>query len=218
MVGWHHWLDGHEFEQAPGVGDGQGSLACCSPWGCKELDKTGDRTELNWRPVWLSQLGEAVLLPSSGWRSVMLLNTPQCTQHSPLQQSHPDQKLNSVEFGKLSIGLKGLPKCLNGKESICQCRRCRFDPWVKKIPWRRKWQPTPLFLPGISHGQRSLVSYSPWSGKETDTTKQTRTQARTKLRALEGHRLWLPDFYIQQWAQERKHNWNPNYLLNILLT
>ena len=38
MVGWHHWLDGHEFEQTPGVGDGQGSLACCSPWGGKELD------------------------------------------------------------------------------------------------------------------------------------------------------------------------------------
>ena len=38
MVGWHHPLDGHEFEQAPGVGGGQGSLACCSPWGRKELD------------------------------------------------------------------------------------------------------------------------------------------------------------------------------------
>ena len=40
MVGWHHWLDAHEFEQALGVGDGQGSLACCSPWGHKELDTT----------------------------------------------------------------------------------------------------------------------------------------------------------------------------------
>ena len=40
MVGWHHRLDGHEFEQAPGVGDGQGGLACCSPWGHKELDNT----------------------------------------------------------------------------------------------------------------------------------------------------------------------------------
>ena len=45
MVGWHHWLDGHEFEQAPGVGDGQGSLACCSPWGRKQLDTT---EQLNW--------------------------------------------------------------------------------------------------------------------------------------------------------------------------
>ena len=40
MVGWHHWIDGHEFEQAPGIGDGQGGLACCSPWGHKELDTT----------------------------------------------------------------------------------------------------------------------------------------------------------------------------------
>ena len=45
MVGWHHWLDGHEFEQALGVGDGQGSLACCSPWGHKESDMT---EWLNW--------------------------------------------------------------------------------------------------------------------------------------------------------------------------
>ena len=40
IVGWHHQFSGHEFEPAPGVGDGQGSLACCSPWGCKELDTT----------------------------------------------------------------------------------------------------------------------------------------------------------------------------------
>ena len=50
MVGWHHWLNGHKFEQTPGIGDGQGSLACCSPWGRKESDTTEwlDWTELNW--------------------------------------------------------------------------------------------------------------------------------------------------------------------------
>ena len=49
-AGWHHQLDGHQFEQAPGVGDGQWSLACCSPWGCKELDMIEQLnwTELNW--------------------------------------------------------------------------------------------------------------------------------------------------------------------------
>ena len=47
MVGWHHWLDGPEFEQLPGVGDGQGSLACCSPWSRKESDMT---EWLNWKP------------------------------------------------------------------------------------------------------------------------------------------------------------------------
>ena len=45
MVGCHHWLNGHEFEQVPGVGDGQGGLACCSPWGCKELETT---ERMNW--------------------------------------------------------------------------------------------------------------------------------------------------------------------------
>ena len=48
MVGWHHWLDGHEFEQAPGIGDGQGGLACCRPWSCKELDMT---EWLNWNEL-----------------------------------------------------------------------------------------------------------------------------------------------------------------------
>ena len=47
-----------------------------------------------------------------------------------------------------------------------------FDPWVGKIPWRRKWQSTPVFLPGKSHGQRSLVGYSPWSRIESDMTEQ----------------------------------------------
>ena len=43
--------------------------------------------------------------------------------------------------------------------------------WVRKIPWRRKWQPTPVFVPGESHGQRSLAGYSPWGRKESDTTE-----------------------------------------------
>ena len=62
----------------------------------------------------------------------------------------------------------GLPRWLSGKESACQCRRCEFSPWFGKIFWRRKRQPTPIFLPRESHGQRSLVSYSPWGPKESD--------------------------------------------------
>ena len=61
--------------------------------------------------------------------------------------------------------------------SVClqylQCGRPGFDPWVRKIPWRRKWQPTPVFLPGESHEWRSLVGYSPWGCKESDTTEWT---------------------------------------------
>ena len=67
-----------------------------------------------------------------------------------------------------------LPGWLSGKESICQCGRCRkheFNSWVRKILWRRKWQPTPVFLSGKSHGERSLVGYSWWSHKESDTAE-----------------------------------------------
>ena len=54
-------------------------------------------------------------------------------------------------------------------KSVClECGRPGFDPWVRKIPWRRKWQPTPVFLPGESHGGRSLVGCSPWGCKESD--------------------------------------------------
>ena len=51
-------------------------------------------------------------------------------------------------------------------------RRCRFDPWVVKIPWRRAWQSTPVFLPAESHRQRSLAGYSPWGRKQSDMAKQ----------------------------------------------
>ena len=61
--------------------------------------------------------------------------------------------------------MSGLPWWLNGKESTWQCRRHGFSPWVRKIPWSRKWQPTPELLPGESHGQRSLAGYSPWDRK-----------------------------------------------------
>ena len=55
-----------------------------------------------------------------------------------------------------------LPWWISSKRIILQCRRHEFDPWVRKIPWRRKWQPTPVFLPGKSHGQRGLRGSSPW--------------------------------------------------------
>ena len=63
------------------------------------------------------------------------------------------------------------PWWLSGKESTYQCRRLGFNPRVRKIPWRRKWQLTLIFLPGKSHGQRTLAGYSPWGHKESDTTE-----------------------------------------------
>ena len=108
MAGWHHQLDGREFEQAAGVGDGQGSLVGCSPWVVKSR-------------TWLSD-----------WTD------------------------------------------LCGEESTCQFRRCntQVQSLIGKIPQRRKWQPTPVFLPGKSHGWSSLAGYSLWGCKESDTSKQ----------------------------------------------
>ena len=70
----------------------------------------------------------------------------------------------------------GFPKWRSGKESACHClryKRLKFDHWVRKIPWRRKWQPTPVFLPGKSCGQRSLAGCSPWGCKELNTRAET---------------------------------------------
>ena len=68
------------------------------------------------------------------------------------------------------------PGGANCKEPACQCRRlkrCGFDPWVGKTPWRRKWQPTPVFLPGNSHGQRSLMRPQKSQTWLSDWTKTT---------------------------------------------
>ena len=78
------------------------------------------------------------------------------------------------------------PGGTSGKEPTCQCRRCKrcgFKPCFRKIPWRRTWQPTPIFLPGEFHGQRSLVGYSPWGHKESEMTQQLTL-------CLGGSRLW----------------------------
>ena len=82
------------------------------------------------------------------------------------------QSLLSMDFPGRNTGVRffcfytcyfydGLP---SSKES-CQWRRHEFEPWIGKILWRRKWQSTPVFLPGKSHGQRSLMGYSPWGCK-----------------------------------------------------
>ena len=73
---------------------------------------------------------------------------------------------------------EGFPDGAGGKESTCWCRRRGFDPWVRKIPWRRKWQPTPVFLPGESHGRRRLTGNSPWGFKELDTAEYGHMQSR----------------------------------------
>ena len=73
-------------------------------------------------------------------------------------------KLTGTDLGLFTY-LSGLPRWFSSEEPTCQFRRYGFDPWVRKIPWRRKRPPTPVFLPGKSNGQRSSVGYSPWGHK-----------------------------------------------------
>ena len=71
---------------------------------------------------------------------------------------------------------QGFPGGTSCKEPACQCRRCErrgIDPWVGKIPWRRAWQHTPVFLSGEAQGQKNLVDYSLWGRKKSNTTKTT---------------------------------------------
>ena len=113
----------------------------------------------------------------------------------------------------LPMSSSKLCKWLVGEESTCQCRRYKrhgFDPWVGKIPWSRKWQPTPVFLPGEFHGQRNLVGYHPWDGKELDRNERLSTQAGRPLRAVHRRR--------EQWewkgGKEGRQNSAPNWILS----
>ena len=81
---------------------------------------------------------------------------------------------------------QGLPWWLRGQSVCLQCGRPGLDPWAGKIPWRRKWQLTPVLLPGKSHGQRSLVGYSPWGHKKSDTTTQLHSTSPLCLEGFPG--------------------------------
>ena len=104
----------------------------------------------------LSPSSSETNLPSLPWASCLL---PPESWPSPLPQSHsPFSFMNEVYRRRW---------------------RHRFNSWLGKIPWRRKWQPTPVFLPGKFHGQRSLVGNSPWDVKESDMTEQLSAHTRT---------------------------------------
>ena len=122
---------------------------------------------------------------------------------------------------KGSVGmLRGFPRWLSGKESARQCRRhqrCRFEPWLRRIPWRRKWQPTPIFLPGKSHAQRSLVGFSPWGHQDSDMTElrynNKQTINKNSMKCLCAP-LWIT---FRQWNESMEiHPFsNPNQSLHL---
>ena len=115
-----------------------------------------------------SNAGDAGLIP--GWGTKI----PHATGQLSPQEATEEKKLQGGNEDHPRCDMM-LPSSAIGEEPACQSRipkRSRFSPWVGKIPWRRAWQPTPVFLPGESHGQMSLACYSPWGHKELDTTEQ----------------------------------------------
>ena len=94
----------------------------------------------------------------------------------------------------------GLPRWGSGKEPTCQYRRrrrCGFDPWVGKIPWRRKWQSPPVLLPGEFHGQRNLAGYSSWGRKRSDTAVQLSTETAHSVGLRHNTIIWI--MYVVKW-------------------
>ena len=83
------------------------------------------------------------------------------------QHSTPQTKTVSPVMFVFPVIKTGLPRWLSGKEPTYQHRRHIFNPWVRKIPWRRKRQPTPVFLPGKSHGREAWQGYSPWGHRKS---------------------------------------------------
>ena len=121
----------------------------------------------------------------------------------------PDWGFSGASCEMRFIGLLGFLRALETlgfpggsvvKEFARQCRRCRFDPWVGKIPWRKKWQPYLVFSPGKSHGQRSLAGYSPRGCKESDTTTTQQRGTWPRLWVQSCHSLALP------FLDERRHH------------
>ena len=162
-----------------------------------EIQKTGlERVSQIQELASLKWLGDSKLvLPSGSFN--LEPGKEECQSHSSF----------SLWIFSSALGTKGFPSDSVVKESACQYRRhgrCGFNPWVRKMAWKRKWQPTPVFLPGKSHGQRSLVGYCPWGCKELDVTdnwtwaldvENTWTALLSKCMGSNVHISFLPHFY-----------------------
>ena len=111
------------------------------------INRSTFRRHLSWKP-WTLLVDSHWVWGQCLWVSLAFLPPVGCRCHR--------------ERGVCHASFKRLTRWLSGKEPACQCRRCRFDPLIGRVPWRRKWQHTIVFLPGKSHGQRSLAGHSPW--------------------------------------------------------
>ena len=144
----------------------------------EKVKTTGSRwLSQDWQPVWgypgLEGRSPCSQVGTSYHQTLFLgLSVFSCEIGTPSQQFLGAECDPHTQSSGSNNPVQGLPRCLSGKESTCQCRRCKrcvFHPWVGKIPWRRKWQPTPVFLPRKSHGERSLMGCSPWDHKKSQT-------------------------------------------------
>ena len=95
-----------------------------------------------------------------------------CNAGDPGSRPRFDPQVGKIPWRSDWLLTLVFPSQLSWKRICLQCKRPGFESWVGKIPWRRKWQSTPVFLPGKSHGQRSLAGSSPRGPKESDTTEQ----------------------------------------------
>ena len=118
---------------------------------------------------------EALCPTVCAWRVLCSWRRPQSRSRPQLPCGHSEAHLLlGMPLGR-GYAFLWLPSWLSSEETSCQCRRGRrhrFDSWVRKIPWRRNWEPTPVFLPGKCHGQRSQAVCSPWGCKQSDPTEQ----------------------------------------------
>ena len=105
----------------------------------------------------------------------------------------------------------GFPGGTSSKEPGCQCRRhkrCEFDPWVQKIPWRSAWQPTPVFMPEESCGPRSLVGYGSQCHKGLDVKKQLSSHACTiELHLILNRIITIPAQNLYDSNARSEHHW-----------
>ena len=154
MVGWLHQRDGHEFEQAPGVGNGQGSLVCCNPWGHKESDTTENNNNLTQTRGSGNTFQVKYVLVATKEDKGEGKGTP--LQYSCLEKP--------MDGGAWQAAVHGVTKS--------QTRLSDFTFNFTFMPWRRKWQPTPV----ESQGRGSLVGYRLWGRTESDTTEATQQQ------------------------------------------
>ena len=161
MVGWNHWLNGHKFEQALRVGDGQGSLVCWRPWGCKESDTTV--TELNWTLSTFAPLLHWILLCSSLFMSMhdLQLKTSLILLFKDKLLSKISILLQVMDIWASPVAQDGKDCAYNAGDSVQSLGQ--EDPLGEAIH-------SIILACGETHGQRSLVGHSPWGRKESDTT------------------------------------------------